>query len=136
MLKSHRKLASVALVGLLSVVSQPAFSSRRVSTPGVSTAWLVGGWKNGPEHGSSLLPCETDEIVVFKKDGTYRDGGSYGRYLTDGSHVIYYQRVFYDEAEGTEDRSKLGVPLDTKIKRVGPNSFQENGNIMHRCAAE
>lgn len=133
--KFYSKSASVVLSGLLSVLSQPAAAGRLAPTPGVSMAWLVGGWKDGPEHGIPILSCDTDQIVLFRKDGTYRDGGSYGRYLTDGSHVIYYQRVLYDEGEGTEDHSKLNVPLDTKIKRIGQNSFREDGSIMHRCSA-
>lgn len=101
----------------------------------VTAAWLVGTW--GPaEYNPNNDPsasCETDSIVTFGRDGTYRDGSGSGRYRTDGRRITYYDRVLYDPVEDHEDRSEFNRPLVLAATPLSQNSMREDGIELRRC---
>jgi hypothetical protein len=101
----------------------------------INAAWLSGTWgpaENNPRNDPSSS-CDTDAIVTFASDGTYQDGGSYGRYRTDGKTITYFDRVMIDEGDGSEDRSQFSRPLVTSATRVDQNSIREDGALLRRC---
>lgn len=98
----------------------------------VNVDYLVGTW--GPQESDNPnASCDTDNIVTFNRDGTYRDGGGYGRYRINDDRVTYYNRVLVDMAEETEDRSEYNKPMTTTIRGAVKNSFEEDGSKLYRC---
>jgi hypothetical protein len=101
----------------------------------VDQQWLVGTWgpadlnpDNNPQAG-----CDTDAIVTFNADGSYRDGGSEGRFRTDGQTITYSERVLIDEIEGTTDRSEFNQPVTYQVERVDNTTMREHGQLLRRC---
>ena len=101
----------------------------------IDQRWLLGTWgpaeynpDNNPKAG-----CDTDSIVTFQSDGSYRDGGSYGRFRTDGRSITYFERVMYDDIAGTTDRSQFNNPLTNQVERVDGTSMREQGQLLRRC---
>jgi len=103
----------------------------------ISVAAIVGTW--GPAANNPLgnpnAPCETDNTVTFNRDGTYRDGGSYGRYRIEGSTIVYYDRVLYDPGEDSEDRSDFDQPLVSRAQLMDPNTLKEDSSMLKRCTS-
>lgn len=95
---------------------------------------LWGPAANNPS-GDPNSSCDTDDVVTFKPDGTYRDGGSYGRYRVSGTSIVYYNRVTYDEAEETEDRSEFDKPHITHAELVDRHSLREEGLLLRQCSS-
>ena len=101
----------------------------------VNHSWLIGTWgpaENNPDNNPNAS-CDTDAIVTFKADGSYADGGGYGRFRTDGSTITYFDRVLTDDIEGTTDRSQFNQPLTNKVERVDGTSMREQGQLLRRC---
>lgn len=101
----------------------------------VDQQWLVGTW--GPaDHNPDNDPtagCDTDAIVTFNADGSYKDGGSEGRFRTDGQTITYSERVLIDEIEGTTDRSEFNQPVTYQVERVDNTTLREHGQLLRRC---
>ncbi|MET0372646.1 MAG: hypothetical protein ABW128_00145 [Rhizorhabdus sp.] len=100
--------------------------------PRVTRAWLVGTW--GPNLGAGAgSACDTDGVVTFEASGRYRDGGSRGRFATDGETITYFNRIMVDMAEGTEDMSKYDTPLRTAVEAIDSDTMREEGDLWQRC---
>lgn len=105
-------------------------------TPQLTSAWLAGTWgpaRNNPTSNPNA-GCDTDNIVTFETDGSYRDGGSFGRFRTDGTTVTYFDRVLHDPVEETEDRSQFNQPLIARVTIVDQNTIEEEGESLRRCS--
>ena len=102
----------------------------------LTDAWLQGTWgpvENNPNNNPDAS-CETDNVVTFSLDGSYRDGGSHGKFSTDGTTITYTERVLSDPAEGTEDRSQFDKPLVTEASAIDQNTLEEDGERLRRCS--
>jgi len=108
------------------------------SSSAITQGWLIGTW--GPADynpsGDPNASCDTDAVVTFKSDGSYTDGGGYGRYRTNGRTITYFNRVLVDVIEDTVDRSQYGQPLITDVERVDRNTLREDGNLLRRCSPD
>lgn len=103
-------------------------------------ARLVGSWRNPmPEDLTDRINgCETDSMVTFNADGSFTDGGSYGKYSLDGNTLTYSAIVLFDQAaaEGEQkDYSRFDTPSEAEIERVGSNILTEDGELLHRCSS-
>ena len=96
----------------------------------------MGTWgpaENNPNNDPNSA-CDTDVVVTFANDGSYRDAGSYGRYRTDGSTITYSDRVMYDPlSDEPEDRSEFNIPLQTRVQVVDRNTLREGDALWRRC---
>jgi hypothetical protein len=103
--------------------------------PQITASWLVGTWGPVPQDPSQkeLGGCDTDNVVTFHATGEYRDGGSYGRFKTDGVRITYYNRILYDPADDSRDTSQYGVPNIAFVSALGANSLREDGAVLYRC---
>jgi hypothetical protein len=82
---------------------------------------------------NKLGGCDTDNVVTFHETGEYRDGGSYGRFKTDGVTITYYNRILYDPADDSQDTSQYGIPNIATVSALGANSLREDGAVLYRC---
>lgn len=106
------------------------------ATPAIiDQRWLIGTWgpaEYNPDNNPSAS-CDTDSVVTFKADGSYADGGGYGRFRTDGSTITYFDRVLTDDIAGTTDRSQFNNPQTNQVERVDRTSMREQGQLLRRC---
>lgn len=112
-------------------------AARTSSNAQVTAAWLVGTWvpaEHNPTN-SRYSSCDTDVIITFNSDGTYRDGGAYGNYKTDGRTITYSNRVLYDIAEDKEDRSEIDQSISSKVSVTERGALLEDGEEWRRCVS-
>lgn len=101
----------------------------------ITATWLLGTWgpaQYNPDNNPNAS-CDTDSVVTFNADGSYKDGGGSGRYRVDGGNVTYFNRVMRDIATGRTDHSEYNQPVTTKVERVDNNTLREEGTLLRRC---
>lgn len=110
------------------------------SPPIISTTWLVGTW--GPaDHNPMNNPaasCETDVLIKFHRDGTYRDDGSEGRFSTNGRTIRYFNRQTVMEIGNVYDPADPFIPeaipdMLGVVTAIDNNTFEEDGEQWRRC---
>ena len=126
-------VAGSALLAATQAISAPTKVAVAKGGVRVTAAYLVGKWAGEDDSKTHAFDCETDDVVVFHRAGTYYDGAGKGLYSTDGVRIKYYHRIDFDTETGEQSRDHFHVPLYTKVSWVGPNVFRESGSLMHRC---
>ncbi len=105
--------------------------------PTVSRTWLVGSWRSGEgKSPAQVQSCDTYNIIQFNADGTYSDGGSEGRFRTDGQTITYFDRQTIPEIGEDPDQPFEPEPLPDQtytIRSIGAHGFMEGKDAWFRC---
>lgn len=103
--------------------------AKRIASGEVTTNWLQGTWA-GAEHNPTANPragCDTDVTVTFNSNGTFEDGGSSGKFKTDGRTILYYDRIAADPAADEADNGESLADMRTTVSRVDALTLREEG---------
>ncbi len=109
--------------------------------PSITKTWLIGTWgpaEYNPKNDPSSS-CDTDVLIVFNSDGSFADGGSEGRFSTDGKTIRYYDRRTLPDiaADASEPFSPEALSeLNAKVTAEDINTFSEDGEQWRRCRSE